>query len=65
MLVAGVHLVAFFDTGSMHNFISEGATQQTGLPLQSHPRLTATVANGERISCTGVLRRAAITIEGA
>ena len=58
-------LIALLDTGSTHNFISKGVAQQTGLPIQSHPRLTATVANGERVSCTGVLRCAAFTIEGA
>lgn len=41
-----ISLIALLDTGSTHNFISEGATQQTGLPLQRRPRLTATVANG-------------------
>ena len=65
VLVAGVLLIALLDTGSTHNFISKGVAQQTGLPIQSHPRLTATVANGERVSCTGVLRCAAFTIEGA
>ncbi|WVZ65096.1 hypothetical protein U9M48_014517 [Paspalum notatum var. saurae] len=38
-----------------HNFISETAARRSGLPLQQHPRLTAMVANGERVSCIGVL----------
>jgi hypothetical protein len=59
--LASVSLVALFDTGSTHNFISEGAAQQTGLPLQRRPRLTATVANGERVPCLG---HAAVAIEG-
>lgn len=48
----------------MHYFISESAAQHTGLPLQSRPRLTATVANGERVPYLGILRRIAITIGG-
>jgi hypothetical protein len=34
------------------------------MPVQTRPRLTATVANGERISCPGVLRQAPVIIEG-
>ena len=65
VLVAGVPLIALLDNGSTHNFISEGVAQQIGLPIQSRPRLTTTVANSERVSCTGVLHCAAFTIEGA
>ena len=57
-------LVALVDTGSSHNFIGEAAASRTGLPIQPRPRLTATVANGERVPCPGVLRQAAISIEG-
>lgn len=63
--MSGVPLIALLDTGSTLNFISEGAAQQTGLPIRSRPCLTATAANGERVSCTGVLRCAAFTIQGA
>ena len=65
VLVAGVPLIALLDTGSTHNFILEGAAQQIGLPIQSRPRLTTTVANGERVSYTSVLCSTAFTIEGA
>ncbi|XP_066320154.1 uncharacterized protein [Miscanthus floridulus] len=58
-------LTALLDTGSTHNFISEAAALRIGLPPQQQPRITATVANGERISCPGVLRQAPITIQGA
>jgi hypothetical protein len=52
------------DTGSTHSFIGETAAQHAGMPVQTRPRLTATVANGERISCPGVLRQALIVIDG-
>lgn len=57
-------LVALLDTGSTHNFIGEDAARRTGLPIQPRPRLTATIANGERITCPGVLRQAPIFIDG-
>jgi hypothetical protein len=57
-------LIALVDTGSTHNFIGEAAASRTGLPIQPRPRLTATVANGEKVTCPGVLRNAPIDIEG-
>jgi hypothetical protein len=51
-------LVALLDSGSTHNFISEAAARRTGLPLHQRPRLIAMVANGERVTCAGVLRDA-------
>lgn len=57
-------LVALLDSGSTHNFISEAAAARTGLPLQHRPRLTAMVANGERVSCVGVIRAAPMAIGG-
>jgi hypothetical protein len=56
--------VALVDTGSTHSFIGEAAAQRARLPVEQRPRLTATVANGERISCPGVLRQAPIVIGG-
>jgi hypothetical protein len=58
-------LVTLLDSGSTHNFISEAAARRTGLPLQHRPRLTAMVANGERVACVGVIRGAPLTIGGA
>lgn len=55
-------LVTLLDSGSTHNFISEDAAQLTSLPLQLLPRLTTTVANGERVSCVGVARNATFSI---
>jgi transposase InsO family protein len=60
--VAAVQLVALLDTGSTHNFIGEEAAARTGLPICNRARLTATVANGERISCPGVIRQAPLLI---
>jgi len=56
--------VALVDTGSTHSFIGEAAAQRTGWTIQPHPRLTATVANGEKVACPGVLRQAPVTING-
>jgi hypothetical protein len=57
-------LVALVDSGSTHNFISATAAHQSGIPIQRRPRLTAIVANGERITCVGVLRNAPLHVEG-
>jgi hypothetical protein len=62
--LGAVNLVALVDTGSTHNFIGEAAAHRTGLPVQPRPRLTATVANGKKVVCPGVLRQAAVSIEG-
>lgn len=56
-------LITLLDTGSTHNFIAEVAALRTGLPLQHRPWLIATVANGEKVTCPGVLRQAPITID--
>jgi hypothetical protein len=62
--LGAVTLVALLDTGSTHNFIGEDAAHRSGLAIQPRPRLTATVANGERITCPGVIRQAPISISG-
>jgi hypothetical protein len=56
-------VVALVDTRSTHNFISETAALCSGLPIQPRPRLTVTVANGEKVSCPGVLHQAPVTID--
>jgi hypothetical protein len=58
-------LVALLDSGSTHNFISEEAAWRSGLLLRQRPRLTAMVANGEQITCEGVIRDAPLLIAGA
>ena len=62
--VGAACLLALLDSGSTHSFISEDATRLTGLPIQDRPRLTATVANGERVACPGVIRNAPFSING-
>jgi hypothetical protein len=56
-------LVALLDSGSTHNFISEEAVRRSGLPLRQRPRLTALVANSERVTCIGVIRDAPVLID--
>ncbi|WVZ75167.1 LOW QUALITY PROTEIN: hypothetical protein U9M48_023250, partial [Paspalum notatum var. saurae] len=63
--LGSVALVALLDSGSTHNFIFEVAARRSGLPLQQRPCLTAMVANGERVSCVGIIRGAPLTIDGA
>jgi hypothetical protein len=56
--------IALIDTGSTHSFIGEDAACRTGLTIEPRPGLTATVANGERIACPGVLRCTPVLIDG-
>ncbi|KAK1608875.1 hypothetical protein QYE76_032548 [Lolium multiflorum] len=56
-------LVALLDSGSTHNFIHEGLATVVGLPFSSDRRLGVTVANGDRVTCRGLLKQAAITID--
>ena len=62
--VGAASLLALLDSGSTHSFIGEDAARRTGLPIQDRPRLTATVANGERVACPGVIRNAPFSING-
>ena len=64
VLLGAATFVALVDTGSTHSFIGEAAARLTGLHIEPHPRLTATVANGERVPCPGVLRQAPVIIDG-
>ena len=57
-------LVALLDSGSTHNFISMEAARRSGLPLRQRPRLIALVANGERVTCVGVIRDVPLLIDG-
>lgn len=57
-------LVALLDTGSTHSFISEEAARRSGLTVCHRARLTAMVANGERVPCAGVIRAAPLDVDG-
>jgi uncharacterized membrane protein YgdD (TMEM256/DUF423 family) len=63
--LSSTSLVALLDLGNTHNFISEAAARQSGLPLQHRPCLMAMVANGKCVMCVSVIRGAPLTIGGA
>jgi hypothetical protein len=63
--VGSTPLIALLDTGSTHNFIAETAAARSGLPIQSQPRLTAMVANGEKVPCPGVIKNAPLAIHNS
>nr|QHU79743.1 hypothetical protein [Oryza coarctata] len=63
MSLGATTLVVLLDTGSTHNFIAKATALRIGLLVQPRPRLTATVANGERVTCLGVFRQAPISID--
>jgi hypothetical protein len=62
--IGSVRFSALLDLGSSHSFISESAARRTGLPISAQPRMTATVANGERITCPGVLHHVTFSVQG-
>jgi hypothetical protein len=64
MVLGTAALVALLDSGSTHNFILEEAARRSGLPLRQRPRLTALVANGERVTCARVIRKAPLHVDG-
>jgi hypothetical protein len=64
VLLGAATFVALVNTGSTHSFIGEAAARRTGLHIESRPRLTATVANGEHVACPDVLRQAPVIING-
>jgi hypothetical protein len=62
VLLGTATFIALIDTGSTHNFIGEAAARRMGFHIEPRPQLTATVANGERVACPGVLRQAPVII---
>jgi hypothetical protein len=61
--VGAVDFTTLIDTRSTHNFIGVDAARWAGLPIEPHPRLTATVANGEHVACPRVLCQATVLID--
>ncbi|XP_068662905.1 uncharacterized protein [Aristolochia californica] len=49
-----LQLLAFVDSGSTHNFISEPTAQQLGLLIKNNTGISVSVANGEKISSAGI-----------
>jgi hypothetical protein len=64
VVVGATTFVVLIDMGSTHSFIGEAAVRCSGLTIEPRPRLTATVANGERVACPGVLRQAPVDVGG-
>ena len=62
--VGATSLLALLDGGSTHSFIGEEAARRAGRPIQPSPRMSAIIANGERVSCPGVIRNAPFSIDG-
>jgi hypothetical protein len=54
--------VALLDCGSIDNFIHEELATVLGMPFSSNRSLRVTVANGDKVTCHGLLKHAAIMI---
>ncbi|XP_068645177.1 uncharacterized protein [Aristolochia californica] len=66
-LYAGIQarmLLALVDSGSTHNFLSQPAAQQLGLPLQHNSGLFVAVANGAKLTSVGVCSAIPFVIDG-
>lgn len=55
-------LLALLDSGSTDNFISKELAAHVGAPFSTGRRLRVTVANGDHVTCGGLLRHTAIAI---
>lgn len=56
-------LFTLIDPGSTHNFINEDIVATVGSNFSSGRRPRVTVANGDHVTCRGLLRHAAIVID--
>jgi hypothetical protein len=57
-------LLVLIDSGSTHNFVSEEAVARTSLQLLPHGTMKVTTANREHVSCPGMYRTTAFSIDG-
>jgi hypothetical protein len=57
-----VNVHALIDSGSTHNLVTEKVASHTELPTVGCSSASVTMASGERVSCTGVYRRAPFSI---
>ena len=62
--IQGECLLALLDTGCTHNFLQGDIMRRLGLQPAGGEHLRVTVANGDRLPCTGVARNVPISIEG-
>lgn len=61
-IMKGQTLRSLVDSGSTHNFISDIAAQHLGLQILPKSNLYVSVANGEKVPCTGIYQRVRFSI---
>jgi hypothetical protein len=61
--VQGLTLVALVDTGSTHTFIQEAVASRLGIQVDPRPGLSVKVANGDRVTSSGVYPKLRLTID--
>jgi hypothetical protein len=61
--VQGLTLVALVDTGSTHTFIQEAVASRLGIQVDPCPGLSVKVANGDRVTSSGVYPKLRLTID--
>jgi hypothetical protein len=57
--------IVLVDSGSTDSFIGEEAARRSGLHVEPRSWFTAMVANGERVSCPGVIHQAPVVVDDA
>lgn len=61
--IGGKKLVALVDSGSTHTFLAETVAQRLGLSRTPRPGMSVTVANGDRMTSSGICTNARIVID--
>jgi hypothetical protein len=64
VVLKGARFLALLDTGCTHNFLQAAAMTRLGLTPLDGDQLRVTVANGDRLRCTGIARHMPISITG-